>query len=92
MNLTLGEFWSLIALYRKGELSEEEMIRRNPTVPMHAIIEAASILEDSSYEQGEKLYLVKSIYEEIVNPTPVPIEVLMFNEKKMKQSSKDERK
>lgn len=74
MNLTLKEFGKLVDLYRDNSLSNEDLIYQNVIVPMSAIIQAVSILEDTAYEFGEKKYLIKGIYDTLVDPVPVSME------------------
>ncbi len=55
----------MLALYKQNSLTEDDLIYRNAIVPLDAVIQAVSILEDSSYESNEKNYLIRNIYEEI---------------------------
>lgn len=74
MNLTLKEFRKLVDLYRDNSLENEDLIYQNVIVPMSAIIQAVSILEDTAYEFGEKNYLIKGIYDTLVDPTSISME------------------
>lgn len=81
MDFTLTEFRKLIRLYKKNSLREENLIYNNCAVPISAVIQAVSITEDS-YEPDEMDYLIKDIFETIVNPNPSPIEFKMMSIKK----------
>lgn len=83
MNLTLKEFRNLMDLYSTGSLKNDDLIFENTIVPISSVIEAVTIHEDTSYELDEKKYLIKNIYETLVDPHPVLMEEqIMINSMK----------
>ena len=90
MDLTLTEFKKLIDLYINDSLSDADLVFQDLIVPISAVIEAATILEDS-YEVEEKNYLIKNIYETLVDPHPIPMEAQILQDaidRKMKNHNK----
>ena len=79
MTLTFSEFKNLISMYKNNTLTEETLIFENCIVPIGAVIQAAAISEDS-IEGDEKHYLIKSIYDKLVDPHPISPEEEFFND------------
>lgn len=70
MTLTLAEFKNLIKLYKHDSLHEEQLVYENCIVPIGAVIQAASISEDS-IDGKEKQYQIRRIYDTLVDPHPI---------------------